>query len=525
MKRMRSIVFATALLLFCACLPACGPHEATGTAPGGSTLPDGSTGSSASIPVTEPPSPAAQEIRIDATGGEQIKSLLGINNGPCSGYDLFDTPYIDATALFADMGISMVRLHDAEFPFGRDAYIDIHCIFPDFSADADDPSAYDFSGSDAYVAAVAATGAEVLFRLGESIDSLGVPGVRYIGPPADFDKWADVCVQIVRHYREDLGYDIRYWEIWNEPDMATMWTGTIEQYYDLYYITATKLKAAFPEIMVGGPALATTNRDTVQQFLAGITRSGVRAPLDFFTWHCYASNPRTAAAQAKEIKNTLTSAGLGDIPLWLDEWNYVANWNDLSSTYLAIKGMQGASYAAATMICLQDSPADAAFYYDGQSSDYWCGLYGKPYFGIMQDNMQALAQAWISGGADAFRTVLKGLLAPYADGDLALYPAYHTMCFWSDLCRKGERVGVRGDGQGVYVLAARDGDALGVLATNYTKEEKTVAFAVEGGAYAAVTVTTVREDGTTETEVFVAGDDPLRMSLAPYAVVYLEFTK
>lgn len=60
----------------------------------------------------------------------------------------------------------------------------------------------------------------------------------------DFQKWAVVCEHIVRHYNEGWadGYhlNIKYWEIWNEPDLGSedpatskTWGGTKEQFYDM----------------------------------------------------------------------------------------------------------------------------------------------------------------------------------------------------------------------------------------------------------------------------------------------------
>jgi hypothetical protein len=54
-------------------------------------------------------------------------------------------------------------------------------------------------------------------------------------PPADFDKWAEICCRIIAHYNEGWGdgfrHGIEYWEIWNEADGgALMWAGTWDDY-------------------------------------------------------------------------------------------------------------------------------------------------------------------------------------------------------------------------------------------------------------------------------------------------------
>jgi hypothetical protein len=46
----------------------------------------------------------------------------------------------------------------------------LHAVFPNPGADPQRGESYDFERTDAYVAAVRATGASVIYRLGESIE-------------------------------------------------------------------------------------------------------------------------------------------------------------------------------------------------------------------------------------------------------------------------------------------------------------------------------------------------------------------
>lgn len=66
-----------------------------------------------SAPGTHPDYSAAS-LAID--GGtvvsDRIKPLHGVNNGPVSGFGIFDEPYADASDYFAQMGVPFVRLHD-----------------------------------------------------------------------------------------------------------------------------------------------------------------------------------------------------------------------------------------------------------------------------------------------------------------------------------------------------------------------------------------------------------------------------
>ena len=67
-------------------------------------------------------------------------------------------------------------------------------------------------------------------------------------------KWAVICEHIIRHYNEGWadGYklNIKYRELWNEPDLGdATWGGTKEQFFDLYVTAAKHLRECFPDIL------------------------------------------------------------------------------------------------------------------------------------------------------------------------------------------------------------------------------------------------------------------------------------
>ncbi|MDR7131598.1 xylan 1,4-beta-xylosidase [Algoriphagus sp. 4150] len=73
-------------------------------------------------------------------------------------------------------------------------------------------------------------------------------------PPNDYDKWAELIFQWVKHSVDRYGQEeveSWYWQLWNEPD-APYWGGTIDEFLKLYDYTADAVKRALPTAQMGG---------------------------------------------------------------------------------------------------------------------------------------------------------------------------------------------------------------------------------------------------------------------------------
>ncbi|MBO7176721.1 MAG: hypothetical protein J6W14_05045, partial [Clostridia bacterium] len=193
---------------------------------------------------------------ITQTNNGHIKELHGVDCAPYSAYAQEKQgrqPEIEA--LFQLTGIPRSRLHDCCGRFGGCHYVDIPNVFPNFDADENDPANYDFYYTDEYIGAIIKEGAQIVYRLGVTIE-WGTKKYTCF-PPKDPAKWARICEHIIRHYNEGWAdgfhYGITYWEIWNEPENPPMWQGTREEYFELYRVASKHLKACFGDsIKVGG---------------------------------------------------------------------------------------------------------------------------------------------------------------------------------------------------------------------------------------------------------------------------------
>ena len=325
-------------------------------------------------------------VNFNKQTGNKIKPLHGINNSPVSLYK--PIPELKKA------GIPFVRLHDTGGRYGGGCYVDIPNIFPDFEADENDPTSYRFEFTDAYFNQLVASGMKIFYRLGVTIENNHKIYAYRIAPPKDFAKWARICEHIVRHYNEGWSngfhHNIEYWEIWNEPENPPMWSGTREQYFELYRITSNHLKKCFPNIKIGGYASCgfyAINRKNMSDFYKGfltwydeflkfVTNKNTKCPLDFFSWHLYSNNPNEIITHAKYVQKKLDKYGMKNTENIFDEWNYMSPNSE--TRFDDMKEAPGAAYVASAFSLMQKSPIDKAMYYDALPTRTYCGLYYFP---------------------------------------------------------------------------------------------------------------------------------------------------
>jgi hypothetical protein len=343
-------------------------------------------------------------VNLDTKTGV-IKPLHGVNNGP-----LHMRGFWDLSDFYRALGIPHVRLHDQDFPNSR--VVDIPQVFPNPDADPERPESYDFERTDLQVQAVVDAGARIVWRLGANIEHTAKK--YHAHPPRDYDRWARACIGVIRHYNQGWAngfhHGIRYWEIWNEPDLGPTWdepcpggltwSGTFKQYVDLYVTAAKAIKAFDPALSVGGYAAAYPTGELPPQFLAACRDQG--APLDFFSWHTYTNDPRVIAANGRRVRALLDAHGFEKAESHFNEWNikhegfFKRGLESLKREHFErFKTEVGAGFVGCVLTLLQDASVDVANYYDSQPWSPWCGLFDM--YGVPQKTFHAFR---------AFKTLL-----------------------------------------------------------------------------------------------------------------------
>ena len=400
----------------------------------------------------------AAKVDVDfSSPAGAMRPLHGVNNAPIRIEDPKATQHELAAA-----GVPFVRTHDSAGValWGAEHLLDVCALFPDFAADENDPKSYDFAITDAYLRPLVAAGIRIFYRLGQTYESFHKVKAYHTAPPADFAKYARVCEHIVAHYNEGWAdgfrWNIEYWELWNEPEAESGWSGTPAQFYELYRAVATRLKARFPAVKVGGYGCSglfesdseyggdrfARNHQVLAwltNFVAYCASERTRTPLDFISWHMYETDPERVTRHGRFARGLLDRYGFRNAENVFDEWNR-CDWVE-KGRFTKMRNHVGASFCA-SMFCLmqRDGCIDKAMYYDAMPTCRYCGLFSFP--------------------------------------EIETTPCYEAFCAYNELYRLGESYRCTVAGERVYALAAGKGGRKAILIARYSPKGDRDAAAV-----------------------------------------------
>ncbi|MEO5773184.1 MAG: beta-xylosidase [Sphingomicrobium sp.] len=121
---------------------------------------------------------------------------------------------------------------------------------------------------------------------------------RWNAPPKDYSKWAELVYQWTRHNVERYGraeVERWYFEVWNEPNGPSYWTGTQEEFNKLHDHAIEAVRRALPTARVGGPDVAGSGGEFMDKFLAHVATGKnhvtgqTGTPTDFLAFHAKGS--------------------------------------------------------------------------------------------------------------------------------------------------------------------------------------------------------------------------------------------
>ncbi|MFM9937723.1 MAG: GH39 family glycosyl hydrolase [Novosphingobium sp.] len=131
-------------------------------------------------------------------------------------------------------------------------------------------------------------------------------GAGATAPPKNLADWTNYIKVVAKRYKGR----IQYYEVWNEPNDPTFYSGTVAQIAALTKAARAALKAVDPAAkVITAPAYSPGYLD---QYLA----TGAAKYADIIGYHVYATPPEEAARQLGNVRLVLARHRLTGMPLW-----------------------------------------------------------------------------------------------------------------------------------------------------------------------------------------------------------------
>ena len=183
--------------------------------------------------------------------------------------------------------------------------------------------------------------------------------------PSSYTEWADRVVARLDDMMARTGVLPDYVELWNEIDRQEFWEGTLQQYLDLYSVAATRIRAAYPQVKVGGPGLAGqfSTLEGTESALDALARHCAQysVPLDFLSWHHYTeANELDLTGVVPRLRGLTSALGLNGVELIVSEWNI---WSNLAEEPIAFDDSRAASQMAGFMTTAIQAGLDRNTYF------------------------------------------------------------------------------------------------------------------------------------------------------------------
>lgn len=136
-------------------------------------------------------------------------------------------------------------------------------------------------------------------------------------PPNDYNKWAALIYQWVKHCVERYGkaeVESWYWELWNEPNSPYLQAqDRLKTYCKMYDYASDAVKRALPSAKVGGPHTTGGGEAFMRGFIihclkeTNAATGKLGAPIDFLAFHAKGSprivNDRVRMGMYSQLRN------------------------------------------------------------------------------------------------------------------------------------------------------------------------------------------------------------------------------
>lgn len=140
----------------------------------------------------------------------------------------------------------------------------------------------------------------------------------FAAEPRDIEDWRNYVRTVATRYKGQ----IRYYEIWNEPNLQRFYSGSVEQMLILAREAYLILKQVDPLIAVVSPSA--TGANSGLSWLEEYLRRGGKAYADVIGYHFYVApkSPEAMVRLIRKVQQIMKKYGVSNKPLW----NTEAGW-------------------------------------------------------------------------------------------------------------------------------------------------------------------------------------------------------
>ncbi len=231
--------------------------------------------------------------------------------------------------------------------------------------------------------------------------------------PNDWDAWQAYVKTMASRYKGK----IKYWEVWNEPDIPFLnppeGMSRAEAYNLLLRKTVPVLKEANPDaVVVGGPAYFLHKRSDSkgyqEDFMERLVEGGGFRLLDVFGFHHYPREMKALdeselpAKRLAWIRSEMAKEGKKP-EIWNTEWGFMKFTDSANGTLIPDKRL-GIDEAAAEFVRWSAGQlalgVEKLFWYDGQDNFYYHWHCTKNFFDYREPRPAAVACAILTKTLD-----------------------------------------------------------------------------------------------------------------------------
>ncbi len=176
-------------------------------------------------------------------------------------------------------------------------------------------------------------------------------------------QWKEFVTALVKHSLASSEHHIAFYEMWNEPDLASNWAGTPAQMVTMVKDAYAIIHALDPSAKVVGPSPGTANQYGVH-FLPAYYAAGGATAQDIVGLHAYlysgptfTTTPNLITLSISQMQALMAKYNISSKPLWLTE----GNWN--GSGIDTLNDAQQAAYLAQEYMLIWSTNAVARYYW------------------------------------------------------------------------------------------------------------------------------------------------------------------